>query len=477
MNLKKLEEKELKILRYAVDKASEQSSSQIAQSDKVKNIMAIVEKFLYDKKLICYGGIAINNILPLKDQFYNRYVDVPDYDFFSPNALNDAMKLADIYYKKGYSNVQAKTGIHEGTFKVYVDSLQVADITQIPKNLFNNLKKDSVSVYGILYAPVNFLRMSMYLELSRPKGDVSRWEKVLKRLILLNKNYPIKYENCEKEINIYNKNKNHNENLFNIIKDTAINTELVFFGSYAVYLYSKYMPNYIKKKFKKTLDFNILSNNPLKSVILIKERLNENGIKNVKYYKKKGVGEIIPEHYEIKVNNKTVGFIYKTFACHNYNKINLGDKIVKVATIDTILSLYFAFMYGDRSYYDVKKLTCITQFLFIVQYENRLNQKGLLKRFVLSCYGKQESMDDKRLYKSEQYNLLKDKKDSYEFKKLFLKYYPDQSKSKNKTKNVKKNKTKNVKKNKTKNVTFKIKNKRKNKTKSKNILNKIIKIL
>ena len=32
--------------------------------------------------------------------------------------------------------------------------------------------------------PPNYLRMAMYLELSRPDGDVSRWEKVLKRLTL-----------------------------------------------------------------------------------------------------------------------------------------------------------------------------------------------------------------------------------------------------------------------------------------------------
>ena len=39
----------------------------------------------------------------------------------------------------------------------------------------------------------------MYLELSRPDGDVSRWEKVLKRLTLLNKNYPMKGKNCRIE--------------------------------------------------------------------------------------------------------------------------------------------------------------------------------------------------------------------------------------------------------------------------------------
>ena len=37
----------------------------------------------------------------------------------------------------------------------------------------------------------------MYLKLSRPDGDVSRWKKILKRLILLNKHFPIKGNKCE----------------------------------------------------------------------------------------------------------------------------------------------------------------------------------------------------------------------------------------------------------------------------------------
>ena len=47
-----------------------------------------------------------------------------------------------------------------------------------------------------MYCPPDFLRMSLYLELSRPKGDVSRWEKIFPRLRLLNKNYPMKRKKC-----------------------------------------------------------------------------------------------------------------------------------------------------------------------------------------------------------------------------------------------------------------------------------------
>jgi hypothetical protein len=35
-------------------------------------MIKIVEDFIIRKKLICYGGTAINNILPERDQFYNK---------------------------------------------------------------------------------------------------------------------------------------------------------------------------------------------------------------------------------------------------------------------------------------------------------------------------------------------------------------------------------------------------------------------
>ena len=75
--------------------------------------------------------------------------------------------------------------------------------------------------------------MAMYLELSRPKGDVSRWEKVLKRLTLLNKNFPMKNPRCN-HLNFVREFVGVNPNkIYNIIKQSSINQGLVFFGSYA----------------------------------------------------------------------------------------------------------------------------------------------------------------------------------------------------------------------------------------------------
>lgn len=425
---------ELAILRMAVDKAEEKIAKRVVNSDDIKIIIKIVEDFIQKKNLICYGGTAINNILPVEDQFYNKEVEVPDYDFFTSNALKDAKELADLYYKEGFTDVEAKSGQHHGTYKVFVNYIPVADITQLPKEIYNSLKKDSIRVGGILYAPPNFLRMSMYLELSRPAGDTSRWEKVLKRLALLNKNYPLTSLNCnsidfQREMD----NKSKGDAIYENVKNTLVNQGVVFFGGYAIYLYSQYMPKKLQMKLKKIADFDVLSNDPETTAQIVKERLKDIDVKNVKIIKRSPVGEIIPEHYEITVDKDTIAFIYKPIACHSYNVLNIHGEKVKVATIDTMLSFYLAFLYADRPYYNdfLERILCMSKFLFDVQQKNRLEQKGLLRRFSITCYGHQESVEEMRANKAEKYKELKQAKNKEQFEEWFLNYKPDTFKNSN----------------------------------------------
>jgi hypothetical protein len=432
------EDCELAILRMAVDKAEEKMGKRVVNSEDVQKIIDIVEDFIRSKRLVCYGGTAINNILPEEDKFYNKDVEVPDYDFFSQDALADAKALTDIYYKHGFLDVVARSGQHYGTYKVFVNYMAVADITHLPKEIFNLIKKDAIVVEGILYAPPNFLRMSMYLELSRPAGDVSRWEKVLKRLTLLNKNYPIGTgTNCSNiDFQRAMHDTDNQDQVFENVKATLINQGVVFFGGYANALYSQYMPGNLKRKLENFADFDVLSNNPLLTAEIVKERLRDEGIKNIKIIKQNAVGEIVPEHYEVKVGKDSILFIYKPIGCHSYNIINIQGKKVKVATIDTMLSFYLAFLYANKPYYNqfIDRILCMSKFLFDVQQKNRLSQKGLLKRFSITCYGHQETLEEMRAHKAEKYKELKQKKNAKEFEEWFLNYNPNEVEQKKKDK-------------------------------------------
>ena len=447
---------ELAILRMQVDQAQEKMAKRVVNTPDIKKMIGIVEDFIKRKKLVCYGGISINALLPDEDKIYNEEVDLPDYDFFSDNALEDAKELANIYYENGYEEVEAKSGQHHGTFKVYVNFLGVADITSIPKELFNTIKKSAVSVNGILYTDANFLRMGMYLELSRPSGDTERWEKVLKRLILINKYYPLKSENC-KNVDFQRgmENKEHAEKIYETVKNTLISQGVVFFGGYAIAHYSQYMPKVLRKKVENIPDFDVLSHDPKTTAEIVKERLTDIGIKKISIVKHSSVGEVVPEHYEVKVGNDTVVFLYKPVACHSYNVLIINGQKVRIATIDTMLSFYLAFLYADRKYYDTERILCMSKFLFDVQQKNRLEQKGLLRRFSILCYGHQESREEMRAEKATKYKELKEKKGSSEYEEWFLNYKPGtglkqnestpgQKKTKTKTKTKPKTKTKKV---------------------------------
>ena len=443
-NMPTLEEKELEVLRAAVDKAEEKAGKKLTHSEEVKEIIAIVETFLREKKLICYGGTAINNILPTQDQFYNKDIEIPDYDFFSHTALDDAKRLADIYASKGYTDVEAKSGVHHGTYKVFVNFIPVADITYIPKDLFRAIQRDAIKVDGILYAPPDYLRMAMFLELSRPKGDVSRWEKVLKRLTLLNKNYKMRNPRCN-HIDFmrgFEGSKEDERDIYETVKSSIIDQGLVFFGGYASELYSRYMPRKDQYKFqRKSPDFDALSLDPQRSANIIKERLQDEGFHHVKVHKNKGFGEIIAPHYDITVGEDTVAFIYEPLACHSYNVIRMKGRKVNVATIDTMLSFYLAFLYADRAYYDHDRIYCMAQYLFLVQSRNRLQQKGVLKRFSLQCMGKQPTLEEMRNEKSKKFEELKTKRGSREFEEWFLRYAPGEKSKEKKAKKIKGKKT------------------------------------
>lgn len=424
------DECELAILRVAIDKAEKQIGKDVVNSPEVVKIVNIVENFLRRKKLVAYGGTAINSILPKEDQFYNMEYELPDYDFFTPNALEDSKELCDIYVKEGFVEVEAKNGVHEGTYKVYVNFMPVADVTYLHKDIFNVIKKDAIRVAGIYYAPPNFLRMSMYLELSRPAGEISRWEKVLKRLTLLNKNYPLKAHNCG-EIDFERKmeDRSNVDEIYETVKETLIDQGAVFFGGYAMTLYSSYMPIALQKKFEKNPDFDVLSENPDTTSEIVKERLEDIGIKGIKIIKKPAIGEIVAPHYEVRVGGDTVAFIYQPIACHSYNEIKIRGSTVKIATIDTMLSFYLAFLYAGRDYYDIDRILCMSQYLFKVQQQNRLRQKGLLKRFSINCYGHQLTIEEIRAEKSEKYIELKGKRGTREYEENFLRYRPGDKKN------------------------------------------------
>jgi len=400
LNKKQIKDK-LKVLNKIIEKKIENDNKKnFIENSK---LFDITKEFIIKNDLVIYGGSAINSILKESDKFYGEDV-LPDYDFYSNNAKEDSQKLADMYEKKGYKYIEAKEGVHTGTYKVFVDFIPVADITNITPRLMTTMRKNSIiSKDNIMCASPDILRISMYLELSRPDGNISRWNKVFERLSLLNLNYPIDIKKkCPLDVAFNNdtpkiiEKKTILNDTFHFIK---ADKSLIMFGTTVNNIYKQID----KKKDFKTQDlffnnpklvtyFDIISLDIDKTLHdLIKVLKNNNTIKI--HYKKHsglGIGEIIPEHYIVNVNNFNLIGIYKSEACYSY----IRYKNMNIATIDTMLSFYMAFLIANRKYYMKEKILCLCDYLIELHVRKYKNRQKIFKRFVTDCIGHQDTLPD-----------------------------------------------------------------------------------
>jgi hypothetical protein len=434
------EECELSILRQAIDDGEEaQKQLKIdkrVNGEEMEEMFAILETFIIKKKLVLYGGFAINTLLPTYAQFYDKQTDIPDYDCYSSQPMEDAIELADIFFKKGYTEVEARAGVHFGTYKVFVNFIGIADITLLEKSIFKNIQKEAVIINKIKYCPVNFLRRNMFKELSQPLGDITRWEKVFKRLNILNHFYPLSndfsksLDNCE-NVDFQRKmetNVENSEKIYNVIRDAFIFMGAIFFGGYACSLYSQFMSEKSKNIVAKIPDFDVLYDDIEKGALIVKEKLKFEGFSNVILIKHEEIYEIIPAHYEIKIGGESLAFIYAPNACYSYNTITVNTKQINVASIDTILFFHLSFYYSNQPYYYRDRILCIVKILFDIQQEHKLDQTGILKRFNPQCIGTQQTIDEIRKTKTMKFKELYKRSGSLEYQKWFLKYNPANAK-------------------------------------------------
>ena len=188
----------------------------------------------------------MNALLPKKDKFYDPEYSLPDYDFITYDGENDVKGLVDDLKNAGFKDVLHRVGMHEGTKKILVNYVPVADITESDKDTYNIILESSKNIGGVHYTNENVLRMMMYLELSRPRGEVVRWKKVYERLELINKYFPIKScvkKHIKKDISpdiknllfnyvIYNQRVLANLELESIYKKSLSKKNLLFNSSY-----------------------------------------------------------------------------------------------------------------------------------------------------------------------------------------------------------------------------------------------------
>ena len=389
-------------INSVANKAQELIDKENAQNPDIRKILKIVREFIETHRVMCYGGTAINNLLPEKQRFYDPEKDVPDYDFFSETPELHSAKIADRLVKAGYSNIEVKPGTHLGTFKVFANYNGVADVSHLDRNIFEKLWKESIEKDKIHYVPPNFLRMSMYLELSRPKGMVSRWPKVYQRLQLLNKEYPIKC-NPDKTEDKYITNETRKE-----IESILIKENGVLLGFNAAMLQTE------NTKWISPLDIICT---PDKREKLVKEFVRFFGKVKTKDYP--AYEELFPSHTDILEGNTLLMRIYEADACHSYHKNRNG---LFIASIPTILQFIFSTLYAPKHFFEN-----FSEDRYICNAEHLVGMKGSFKYKTLTpitCLGKQKTLGDMREERSKLYEKYSKDKSSAKFISNFFMYSP-----------------------------------------------------
>ena len=391
----------------AAKKAQEIIDKEEAGDPKLKKSLKVVREFIQTHPVICYGGTAINNLLPEKDKFYDPVTDIPDYDFFSKTPQVHSAKIADRLVDGGSGDVEVKPGVHLGTYKVFADFVGVADVSLMDPVIFDKIWKDTIVKKGVHYAPPNYLRMAVYLELSRPKGFVERWPKVYSRLQLLNKHYPM---TCPKEVEDESESSMTHE-IRKKVEDAIIKNQLVLLGFNASMIESGN-----NGKWMLPLDVLCLPKDRVKVSSIFKSIFHGSAKKDYPEY-----GELLPAHTDIDLD-KTVVRIYETQACHSYHQLKNG---LRIASIPTLLQFFLSVQYASKHFLEdipEQRFLCTAEHLVNLANRNEKRRNKLLTP--ITCLGKQKSLLDMRIEKTELWDKVKDKQTSRDFLQYFFSYKP-----------------------------------------------------
>lgn len=205
-------------------------------------------------KLIIYGGWAQNTLISKKepkDAFYHE-TSLADIEFYSYDPIGVGMDLSNMLYKKGYKYVQLQQGVHDETYKLFVNFHNFCDISYMPKYIYDNLP--TMEIDGFKLTHPHFMTVDAFRVYSDPMFSFWRLEKTFSRFSTLLKHYPLYDEKKVKQI----KSIGLDDNIFKTLrKEFLHDKKLIVIHHYAY--------NYLMKK----TSTNLLIDVPYLSVISV----------------------------------------------------------------------------------------------------------------------------------------------------------------------------------------------------------------
>lgn len=361
----------------------------------IEKINKDIYEFIKKNKLIIYGGFAQNYLIgkkDSKDMFYDR-LSLADVEFYHYDPIGIGMELSKLLYSKGYKYVVFEEGVHEETYNIFVNFQGLADISYMPKYIYDNCP--TINVDGFRFTHPHFMMVDAFRQYSDPIFSFWRLEKTFSRFSTLDKHYPLANKKLVKPIK-YTKNEIINESVFKNLRKTFLhNKDLIVIHHYGY--------NYLLKKTSSkelVIDIPYLSvispnyTQDIKDITKKLEELYPNKIKVKEFYP---FFQFLGRKTEFYLDNKLIFVVYShNKRCTVYQANYSENKKTLFATF-SLLRLMFLAEYFNQMIHDNKKqkdeFMNLLQNLFAAR-NNYFDEKDLtamddtvFQEFTFECIG------------------------------------------------------------------------------------------
>lgn len=364
--------------------------------EKYSHIFETTREYLVHKPILIYGGTAINELLPSKLKIYKENT-IPDIDLFATNARSFAKSLVKHFHSNGYDmkTTTLSEALHPGTYKVYVDGIQVVDITNVSSMVYDRLYENSVvSAHGLRIVNPQFIRMSMHFIMSKGDPDsIYRWERALPRLMAFYKTFPPELSAaCKSLANVKVDDQDQVDRLpEHLITDTYSllrDSNFILFGTHELDIllgsdkrtHSRTVPSVIQMFSPESTNLADVAETLCKQIQTSRD--GEYDIKASNILKK---DLFIPEHVFLSCNGIRFAVIYHANECITYNE----HRGLKIAGIHTIIRMYLSMMLSSRPYFEqyADSIECMVNALTLKYLKERTRNNKLFKDVVSTCNG------------------------------------------------------------------------------------------
>lgn len=392
------------------------------------DIQSIIHAFVKRRKVVVYGGAAINAMVPESAKFYGP--DTPmDWDMLCDAPQLLSMSLADLLHAAGH-RVKVINGLHFNTFRVMVDRSPVADFTYTPAHIFESLWAERKVLDGIPFAHPNFLRLAAYLELSHPKNFAERWVKVIPRLSLLNKYHPVK---CQPAYSLQMPSRpTVAAKLVDALEEFLVDSDIIVLGLNASSLHLA--PR--KRKIPWTFPIDLLAADPADSAQKLHEILTTHVGLSVRAVMHKTRTDVVPDYTDMMLGDRLLARVYATTDCHSYHQLSNG---IKLGSLPTILQFVFVNLYMRPSssspldhQMDVGRMLCTAQALVDAAEAAPTTHRRYEVLTPDDCIGEASTFEEAKRARAEMHKQVKGNRFSDDFLKFYFFFDPARTKEETK---------------------------------------------